>query len=167
PLEMFVDPYSRKRNLVDRRYQFHRKELDASEAKRLFPDVEPADLHAAWAAAEQDESGEPHDQTEAKFYNNDQSNKQEERRKVTILHVQWVEKEPFYRVTDPATGQMQSLSPADYKKITQRLAQVMPGLELPFVKQTRKVIKRAFVGNIVLEVGDAPCKDDFTFQCVT
>jgi hypothetical protein len=168
PLEMFVDPYSRKRNLSDARYKIHRKELDATDAKAMWPDVEPSELHAAWAAAEEDSNnGEPHDATEAKFYQNDQTANEAQRRKVTILHVQWVEKEPFYRVTDPTSGQMVSLSPAKYAKIKKLFAQTMPGLELPAVKQTKKAIKRAFVGNIVLEVGDAPCKDDFTFQCVT
>jgi hypothetical protein len=168
PLEMFFDPYARKRNLIDRRYQFHRKELDAVDARAMFPDVEPSELHAGWAAAQEDDSGsEIHDATEAKFYKNDQTANEAQRRKVTIIHAQWVEKEPYFRVTDPTTGQMQSFSPAEYRQLKKRLATVMPGVELPAVKQTKRVIKRAFVGNIVLEVGDAPCKDDFTFQCVT
>ena len=167
PMEMFWDPYARKRNLVDARYVFHRKELDSTDAKAMFPDVEPENLHASWAAAEENDSDQPHDQTEAKFYQNDQTANQAQRRKVTIIHAQWVEKEPYYRVTDPASGQMISLSPAKYAKIKKLFAQQMPGIELPAVKQTKRVIKRAFVGNIVLEAGNAPCKDDFSFQAVT
>jgi hypothetical protein len=165
PLELFWDPYARKRNLIDARYIIHRKELDAADAQAMWPKIDRAELHAAWAAPEEDSSGEPHDQTEAKFYKNDQTANQAQRRKVTILHVQWIEKEPFYRVTDPQTGAMVSLTPAKFKTIKKVFDQA--GIELPSVKQTKRVIKRAFVGNIILEVGDAPCKDDFTFQCVT
>lgn len=165
PLEMFWDPYARKRNLADARYVIHRKEIDVTEAKAMFPEADQGDLHAAWAMP-QDDDGQPHDQTEARQYKNDQTDAVEgKRRKVTILHIQWIEKEPFYRVVDPADQSIKKLSEADYKKAKDRVAKM--GVDLPSVRQYRKIIKRAFCGAAVLSVEDALCDEDFTFQCVT
>jgi hypothetical protein len=36
------------------------------------------------------------------------------------------------------------------------------------VKSTRKVYRQAYLGaNVLLEIGDAPCKDHFSFKCMT
>jgi hypothetical protein len=43
----------------------------------------------------------------------------------------------------------------------------LAGAELRFAKQTRKVFKQAYLGAILLEIGEAPCKDHFSFKCMT
>jgi hypothetical protein len=44
----------------------------------------------------------------------------------------------------------------------------MLGAPMPkTVKSTRKVYRQAYLGNVLLEIGDAPCKDHFSFKCIT
>ena len=43
----------------------------------------------------------------------------------------------------------------------------LAGATLRFAKQTRKVFKQAYLGAILLEIGEAPCRDHFSFQCMT
>ena len=43
----------------------------------------------------------------------------------------------------------------------------LAGGSLRFTKSTRKVYRQAYLGNVLLEVGDAPCKGHFSFKCMT
>ena len=40
-------------------------------------------------------------------------------------------------------------------------------MELRLTKTTRKVYRQAYLGNVLLEVGDAPYKGHFSFKCMT
>jgi hypothetical protein len=41
----------------------------------------------------------------------------------------------------------------------------LAGGSLRFTKTTRKIYRQAYLGNVLLEVGDAPCKGHFSFKC--
>lgn len=93
--------------------------------------------------------------------------------KVMIVEIQWVEREVFYLIADEATSQKLQINEAQYqhmaanaKKIEERLGgriQVMPTA----ARMTRKIYKRAFLGNELLQSGDAPIKGRYWWSCIT
>jgi hypothetical protein len=88
--------------------------------------------------------------------------------KVMVVEIQWVEREVFYLIADEATGtklqineeQHQHMA-ANAKKIEARLGggiKVMPTA----ARMSCRVYKRSFLGNELLQAGDAPIKGRFS-----
>jgi hypothetical protein len=159
PFEMYWDPSARRRNLDDSRYLLRVREMDISDAKAMFPDVDESCLNATWTSATETES-KPIDREAARNYESEASRETPRRGRVRIAECQWWELEPFWRAIDPLTGTITELSEADYKKLSKKVT-------LESVKQQRRVYKRAFLGTKVLEGGPAPCEGHFTYRCMT
>ena len=167
PLEMLWDCAARKPNLVDAKRVWRIREMDYEDAEAMFPDAPEGMLDAGWAKAVATPEGEPHNQDLADLYaSGDAESEGGEKKKVTIVECQWFESEPFYRVARPSQqpgqpAELVSLGEEEYRQ----LAQQMPGLQA--VKQTRRVVRRAFIGKIVLEEGPGPGGSMFTYECIT
>lgn len=167
PLEMLWDCASRKPNLVDAKRVWRIREMDKADAEAMFPDADPATLDAGWAKAMP--SGEPHNQDLADEYRSGDAETEGDyggRSKVTIVECQWFVTEPFYRVAAPPSQpggepELLSLSEAEY----QQMQAQMPGLQA--VRQTRRAVRRAFLGATVLEEGPGPGGSMFTYECIT
>lgn len=144
PLEMAWDSSSRRQNLVDRRWDCRIKDIEYDTAVELFPDVDPAFLSADWANDLEAKKG--HDAQEAPFYKNDQGDNTSGDF-VRILHFQWFEREPVYRVADPESGKTVFMSVEKYEALNKE----MP---LKGVRQTKKKYYYAFVGKDVLDSGE-------------
>ncbi len=123
PLTMYWDHVSRKPNLSDaRRIWRVFPDLPIEEARAKFPDVDDEDLNAAWAKRSTNESGEPYDASRPRYaYDKPMGDGEVEPETVTLVEVQWVEREPYYRgqvVTppppvDPMMAGMPQMSPED------------------------------------------------------
>lgn len=168
PLEMAWDPAAKKKNLEDRRFQFRLKKYPIEDAEAMFPDCEIDELHAAWAD-DSTEGTEPHDQQEAKFYENDQSGdpSNNPRKEVLIVQAQWWDKEAYYRVADPQTKKIVSFPAAKFKALRGQAEKF--GIKMPpHMKATRKVYKQAFMGACFLETpGASPYAKGFTINPIT
>jgi hypothetical protein len=166
PLSVFYDPSARKRNLVDRRYGGYAKEMPISDARALFPDAEDEDLHAGWATVAEIDN-QPHDADPGAAYNQgDQAFRDgAERKKVTIVYVEWWDRETRVMTVDPFTGKRAEFTKAQHGKLKSRLAAF--GVDLPGVEITRKVFKNAFLGSKVLKTGPGRCPDEFTVNFIT
>lgn len=165
PLEMWWDYKAREPNLADARRIWHvRSDVDIEDARAMFPDASDEDLDAAWATPG-GESGKTHSREE-KRDRSDENSEGLDADTVTLVRVQWVEKEPYYRVLLPGQQKLTDLSREDYKALTQRARDA--GVPAPrAVQSMRKVYKQAFIGGRVLsEDFEAPCPH-FTFNCVT
>jgi hypothetical protein len=167
PLEMYWDRASRSKNLTDARRVFRVRKFTIDEArdfaKSLGADVFDDDLDAVWAVGK---DGDPLRSVEERRLRVENSSGFSDKLSVHIVHAQWTERKPVYRVADPATGQVLELDEERFGEY-QGLAQ-QHGLQYSHVRQTRIVRKQAFLGNIILgEVTECPGKDRFTFQCIT
>lgn len=166
PMEMFYDHMAKKRNLADRRYDFRVKDLARSEAEEMFPDAEEGTLHAAWAQTALDDHKDPQNAEDAQFYRDKMWDQDPlgAKDKVRVVEVQWWEKEDYFRVADPQSGQVQELSSADHSKLQERAKLI--GIPIKSVKQKRKVFYRAFLGSEVLEQS-ALKANSFTHKVMT
>jgi hypothetical protein len=169
PLEMVWDAAANKRNLVDMRRVFHiRRDIPIDEARALFPsdDFEDADYHAGWVDADGDDRP-PHRADGAPYdgEGSDGEGKSSDR-SVTLVRAQWWERVPVYLVLDPTNpDNILTLDKGDFDNLNTKMK--VAGVELRHTTATRKLYKQAFLGNVLLEIGPAPSKDQFSFQCIT
>jgi hypothetical protein len=164
PFEMVWDRDAKKKNLKDGRRVCRVRTIPMEEAEEMFPDYECSDLIASWALP----SGDTGDTTLIKEPRDRRSENAEgmgDRKEATIVQMQWFENEPYYVIADPMTGEQSEITIEQYTKLSKRFKQL--GLSFEAVRLKRKIVKQAFLGNVVLEVGDAPCPYKFSFQCIT
>ncbi|MFZ5713048.1 MAG: hypothetical protein ACOY3N_09430 [Bradyrhizobium sp.] len=172
PLEMGWDSGARKRNLVDSRRVFHiRRDVPIEEARALCPGdpdnpFEDCDYNATWLGGEKDGEEPKHD--DGREYQNDERTGEEdgEDNCVTMVRIQWWERVPAYMVIDPTNPEtILTLGADEFKELSAKAK--LAGGKLKFTKTTRKVYRQAYLGNVLLEVGDAPAKGHFSFKCMT
>ena len=163
PLEMVWDSTARKRNLADARRIFRAKSMDRAEAEGLFPDADPADLDAAWA---EDRDGDQHAGLQPGDSRIDRpGSAQDGTSRVTIVECQWWERRRVVAVTDPGTGEATEMEPGKASVLVRRAAAM--GITLQTHSITKRVYRRAFIGGTVLEEGEAPAGDRFSYACMT
>lgn len=172
PLVSRLDPFKMvwsagtKPNLEDSERMFFLDEKPLEEAKQMFPDADPEDLHASWATTLMLDPKTPHDQTRADRYEGGQDDLVDKysRRTCTIVECRWLERVPFMRGPDIANpGKMREYHPKQVELIQQNI----PGFKA--VRQYKKVVKRAFIGRIVLAPIDSPPVPDglIGWECIT
>ncbi len=159
PLEMGADPFAKKRNYVDGRFCFREKKITRSEFDSLWPDadIEP-NLSAVW---QDNDSDEPHDAVEAKFYRSGQSDTTAQSDYVTVIQYQYWKRETYYRILSEQ-GNIVKMDEAKFQK----LQKYIEG-RFKYVRATVRKYYQAFVcGKKLLENKPVDC-DAFTFQCIT
>jgi hypothetical protein len=175
PFEMYWDADALKRNLVDARRTWRVKTMPIEDARLLAPDADDSELDASWARVDGG-AREPHDADpqvayrQGNQYGDVIDNSQLEEDEVTIVHLQWWEREPRWRIA--MDGDVKSLTDAEYRTLMQRMRQAMvAGAPVPpmppAVRQMAKVFKQALIGAVVLTQGPGACEDHFTWQCIT
>ncbi|WP_430912873.1 portal protein [Methylobacterium sp. sgz302541] len=162
PLEMFWDASARKRNLADARRLWRAKSMDREEAEQLFPDIDPADLDAAWADDREDGQ---HHQIQPGERRSDRAAQPDSERKVTVVECQWWERKRVVAVVDPTSGQTVEMEEAQAAALQAR-AEAM-GLPLQAMRITKRVFRRAFLGGILLDESPSPGGERFSYACVT
>ena len=175
PMEMIWDAAAKQANLIDGRRVFRvMRKVPLRDAKDKWPttaDHQPilddADYDAVWAGELADEEtpyevhypGEP-------LKHEAQDGRQE--RMVTIVQVQWFEKQHFYRGN--FGNQLVELTAEQHRIAATRAA--MMGQDYRAVQQTRKVFYQAFVGAEILEITklvgpSSAVPKSFTLQPIT
>jgi hypothetical protein len=158
PLEMIWDTTSTKANIADAKRLFRVREIELSEARALFPDAEDGDLNAGWA--QDHENSDPVDSDAADEYrseDNDTGGKPG--RKCKIVECQWIEFGTGYRLPDPNTGEL-----TEGDAVMAREAKKMG---LPVQQYRKRMVKRAFIGTKILEMGESPCGKHFSYEAIT
>lgn len=164
-MEMVWDCNSTKANLADCTRMFRVKEFSWAEAESLFPGVDRSILNATWAKNGLDTS-DPHNQDLADEYTGDQEDFVEGigyPRGCTIVEARWFEKQPFFRGPDVETGEVREYTEEQVKLLKKEYG------EFPAVRQTRNVLRRAFIGKEVLAEPDQPLVPPgmFGWECIT
>ncbi len=163
PLEMFWDASTKKKNLRDARRVWRKREVPLLEANVMFPDFDDADLDASWARLAEVE--DPKKSVEEKRSRDQNTDDPDDKKTVTLVHGQWWEKEPYWLLADPKSGERVEMTEEDYQVAAGRLKKLK--MPVKAVKMHRKVYKQAWIGDVVLEQGEVPCKDHFSYQCIT
>ncbi|MGL5934180.1 MAG: hypothetical protein ACRCZI_01005 [Cetobacterium sp.] len=168
PLEMFWDRSATAKNLKDARRVFRVRKMTLDEARDfasgLGANVFDDDLDATWAVGA--DTSKATSVEERRFRGRENTSAFDPSQEVHIVHAQWIEREPVYRVADRTTGRMLELDQQRFDEYTALAAD--HGLAYTYVRQTRKVYKQAFLGrDIIGDVMPCPGRDRFTFQCIT
>lgn len=173
PLEMVWDSSAKKRNLVDGRRLAHiRRHVPLDEAMALCPGdpdrpFDDADYNATWLG--DDKEGEEPNHNDGETYNKEESAGEDDKdgeKLVTLVRVQWFERVPAWLVLDPTNPEnILTLGKEEFEALNKKAKRA--GGSLRFTKTTRKVYRQAYLGNVLLEIGDAPCKGHFSFKCMT
>lgn len=166
PLEMGWDCYAVKPNLEDARRMWRVREMAYEDAVDLTGEKDKGKLHAAWIK-DLGDSPEAHDQDRADDYEggqNDLADGGYGKYKCLVVEIRWFEKQTYYR--GPDIEGMQEIREYDERQV-KLIRKEMP--EFPAVRQTRKVMKRAFIGSQVLGEPDQPLVPPglFGWECIT
>ncbi len=85
---------------------------------------------------------------------------------VTIVQVQWWERETYWIVADRATNKKAELSDTQYRTFEVRMKTL--GMDVQAARMQRKVFKQAFLGGeILIPAGPSPIKGEFSWKCIT
>lgn len=160
PLEMYWDEKARKKNLADARRLFRVRRVSLAEARKMFPDVPDEFLDADFVYGEGPTDAKSR---EAKVHR-DEADGEEDDEDVTIVQAQWWEREPYWLVADPS-GQTIEMDEEEHARAAKRAQDI--GIELRSVRLERKRYYQAFIGKVVLDLGEAPCRSHFSFNCIT
>jgi hypothetical protein len=166
--EFFWDRSAKKRNLVDARRMSRVKRMPLSDAMQLFPGKSRRQLDATWADAGVYYDTGPRSIEEKRIRDGKNSYLDwDDTNEVTVVCMEWIEREPFYMVADEMSQQMVEMSVKEYRLLDRlRRLQGMP--KLNGVRMTRRVFKRAWLGNELLQAAaPAPCGNQFSWAVIT
>lgn len=167
PLEMYWDRSNRKKNLTGARRIARVKKIPLGDAMQMFPGYTAEQLDAVWAVGgEMDGQVKTLEERRRRDTENSEwEDAFDDTNEVTIVHMQWIEKEVFWLVADEATNTKTELTEEQYNRFSERMKQL--GMKVIAARMIRKVYKQAFLGNELLQSGDSPVKGRFIWQCIT
>lgn len=169
--EVVWDPTAKKRNLTDRKYDFRiKRDMDVDEVKAMFPDSAKVDEIVPcpndWEGDNEDILPWDRNPETAYKHGDGKGDGKTEKKNCTLLDYQWCEREPYYKIADPISGEIVEMEAEKYTKLSTNLKKM--GVELQAAKLHRVCWFRAFiVGKVVVEVGPAPCKTSSTRKFIT
>ncbi len=177
PLCFFWDRTSRKKNMVDRRRDWYVKTMPLGDAQQLFPGKSSAQLDAKWAVGNETQTPQK-TLEERRIRDENATGPLADQEEVTLVHVEWWEREEGWIVADPTNNTKLHLDGPTYETLKARHEQVQtlmaaanPGYQpqpLVAAKAYRKVFKQAFLGSELLEpVSPARIPDRFSRTVIT
>jgi Phage P22-like portal protein len=162
--EMVWDCNAVKANLVDSRRRWRVRKVDRAQAEKMFPDVDPAELDAAWADVDAGD-GEPALNDPASRYAASPEGKDRAPKKVTIVACQYVEDAILHKaaIFSPPMVQPMVVELDEEKFAVAEKA----GSVLNSVKVKRERVMQCILGAQLL-VKPAPTQTGgFTWNCIT
>lgn len=164
PMEMLPEANGRK-NYQDAEYICREKMVPFRWVEQTWP--EKADELTAYQKSQDDDgNGEAHLNIAGDQYTSAGGSKGRDCQ-IKLTEYQYKKRFPFYRVSDPQSGQMVEMAPDKHEALQAQAVRVL-GQKLKSVKQVRCVHYRAFVvGGILLENGECPDPQSFTYKAMT
>lgn len=169
PLEMLSDCRARAKNVSDARRVWRVHKMSYRDAKDMFQGdglpLDSSDLDAPWAEGAEIGEAVPVEERRKK---RSESTGPDNKREVRIVQCQWYDKETYYRVADPMSGQIVDMGAKEVETLRSRLEEAgQDPTILQAVPMTRRVYKQAWLGGKILKQGPAPFPKGFTFACIT
>jgi len=165
PLEAGWDPTSKRRNLADSKFRYRGRWIDRDEVESRWPGIGDTLYLENGQYSWQDDDGpnQPHNQAKAHFYENDQSDwYNEEKDQLFVIHFQWWEHVPVYRLQLPS--KLVTLTNEQYAE----KKEIIDAMGLKTLRQVKRKYCKAFVtGPVVLEKGVNSWPEGFTLMCAT
>lgn len=159
PLEMVVDPCSKKRNFDDARWIAHVKPYTRKEIKSIWGEDIEAESNLFW----NDLEGTPHNAQDAWQYENDQSHKLQKNNTVSVIRYQYWKRINVYKVQTP-DGNLVELPEHRYEVLQASLEmQGIRGIKMP-----KRIYYQCFiVGSKFLEKPTEIGCNHFTLRGIT
>ena len=164
PLEMSWDPKARKKNLKDRNWHQRTRWLSKDEILDRWPKAELGTTSTPWGD-ETEDSVEPHNANLAFLYRENSTDTFDAKTGMyrVVQHQYW-DYETVYRVADPMSGKIVTLTGEKWKVAEQQALD--QGITLKSAKTRKKVYKFVFViGDEIVEEGVLKC--GFNILCMT
>lgn len=161
PCEIYYDPSSRKKNLVDRRWICHKTYMTIDEIEHRWGE----DIVADYNAITLDESdANPHNNVAGDQYQSGNKNTEKDvKGKIAVYHYQEYTVVCMYRTVNPMTGQVEDIAEEDYKKLEESgILQNVRYVKIP----KRKYMQHFFVGRQLVESQELPF-GMFTLNAIT
>lgn len=159
PLEMYWDTNATKRNLTDATWIMRARLMDAEIAEERWPAIKDASPDALMVDEEQETTA--HDATEAPWYRGDGGARSAQAKQYLVLQIQHYEDATVYRIADPESGRLVTLTPNKFGKLKDQLDQ----WGVKYAKGTERKFYQCWVaGQTMLESGPAPSQRGFTFN---
>jgi len=168
PLEMWTDPQARKRCLSDARYHIRARWRNKDELPKKWRAKLPVgggtddrysteDVQSGWTGPRDDYQREELGDKDAGV---DRS------RQVWVRHIQWREKEAAFRIADPLSGQLRTVTKQESRQIAEMfLAQGMRPPRAVQIEQDR-YFEAFLAGGVILEKRPIEA-NAFTFKAIT
>ena len=159
PLEMFWDINATKRNLSDAGYVVRARKMERTAAEERWPILKKITP----SFADDEEAGTmPLDGTNTDYDESGRGSRDGGKEKpYLILQCQWFRDETIYRVADPASGSLVSLTEKKFNIVKETLDQA----GIKYVKSSKRRYYQTWsTGDTVLEEGDAPSQEGFTLK---
>lgn len=161
PLEMRWDTTSRKNNVADANWLMRESWVPIEEVRADYPD---ADIEPQFDTVNDSDWTDEHDASNAWQYRDNQNWYDPKTGKVLLIQYQYREKEPYHRVGDAESGRVLEFSADKFEKLESTLEK----RGAPSAKLRRWKYRQQFiVGDTILEEGDCPIDNGFSFRCIT
>lgn len=172
--EMTWDRTARKKNLRDARRMARLRRMPLQDAMEMFPGKTKLQIDAVWANNTYLDNKTLKSIEEKRIRDgNDSEDEFDDRNEVTVVVVQWREKQIYYRVADTATNTIKEYSEEEHAKMVARLRMIGERAgatpRLHSRRATRWAYFQAFLGSETLldKVEQAPCGKQFSWACIT
>jgi len=167
PREFYWDRTATKKNLANARRLSRVRRMPLGDALALFPGRTVEQLDATWAdAGPMDYPKRTIEEKRKRDADNSSMQEYDDNCEVTLVQIQWFEREPYWIVADTQTNTKAELSDAEYNRFVGRMKVL--GMPVHAAKLTRKVYKQAWMGGDLLQkAGPAPIKGKFSWDVIT
>lgn len=166
-LEMRWDPSARKRNLTDARWVARERKIPLDEIADLLKPGATIDLDSSdetSVSLDDERTSIEVDSNEDEYKQDGTERPEDEIKGVPVIHFQWYENVPVYRISNPMDGRIAELGEEEFKK--QKDAIIMLGA--PVIRQRKRKYYYAFFSKrSLLERGELFLQTGFSFKCLT
>jgi hypothetical protein len=166
PREMYWDRNAKRKNLVDARRMARARKMPLADAMSIWRGKTRQQLDATWAIGTEMDATQKTLEEKRKREENTTDTTYDDMYEVTIVNMQWWERETFWLLADPTNNNTMELSQEEYAKFSAMMKQLGMPIQFMAVEMTRRVFKEAYIGGEVLSVGDAPL-GQFKWTCIT
>src|SRR6516165_7640065 len=173
--EFVWDRTARKKNLREARRMARLRRMPLGDALQMFPGKTKLEIDCVWANQNYlDEATlKSIEEKRIRQENSGLWEDNDDRNEVTVVVVQWREKEAYWRMADMATNTVQDYTDEEYQKVSGRLKAIGNKVGANIAIHSRKAYRwryyQAFLGaeDLLEEVHPAPCGQQFSWGVIT
>lgn len=167
PLELYPDPFARKRNLSDGKRLHRVKMMTEEQLEATWPNEAENVINSTGNTTEEDDDVPVDEVSPGDNYDiPDTQGESVSRKRYRVIEYQWCEYQDVYKVADPQTNQMVEFPKAKFDKLEKQANQF--GVGLKSAKQKRRVWQRMFYcGEVLLTSEPCPCPYSSTYKFIT